>query len=186
MIISKTELARELRVSKGRVSQMLRCGLPVRADGFIDRDLAVAWYASNVVPHSREALPRRAVGSPPGEPGHAAIPPGGRIIPAVPLPTAQHSGALGAHAAVVDALRRVASSLEILAFGRVALAAGAVPTVAYVLALWHGTAAVMAIDALDDNDVRDFREPTETEWRELLGGDFDFDRAGALYDQVTG
>lgn len=79
MVITKTQLSRELGLSKGRVSQLLRRGLPVRQDGSIDRDLAIVWYRSNVVPHAREgsrvARPQSAVESA-GEPGQvAAMPP---------------------------------------------------------------------------------------------------------------
>jgi hypothetical protein len=45
VIISKAELSRELHVSRARISQLISRGLPTRADGKIDRELALAWVA---------------------------------------------------------------------------------------------------------------------------------------------
>jgi hypothetical protein len=42
-IITKAALARELKISKARVSQFISLGLPVRDDGKIDRDVALSW-----------------------------------------------------------------------------------------------------------------------------------------------
>src|SRR4051794_15061354 len=115
MIVSKAGLARELGVTKGRVSQLLRCGLPVRPDGSIDRDLATSWYKSNVVPHNRErslAATKRAAAPSPG----AGVESAGKRA-AVPL-SADSAGI--AHTAVVDAIRRVAASSEVLRLASVA------------------------------------------------------------------
>jgi len=46
----KSEIARDLGVTKGRISQLLKVGLPMRRDGMIDRDVAFAWYAEHVRP----------------------------------------------------------------------------------------------------------------------------------------
>lgn len=48
-IISKSELAAELHLSRGRVSQLLATGMPVRTDGRLDRAEALAWYKANIV-----------------------------------------------------------------------------------------------------------------------------------------
>ena len=42
-IITKSALAAELGLSKGRISQYVTAGLPVRPDGKLDRDEALAW-----------------------------------------------------------------------------------------------------------------------------------------------
>lgn len=42
-IITKAELATLLGVSRPRVSQLVRDGLPVRADGKLDREAALGW-----------------------------------------------------------------------------------------------------------------------------------------------
>jgi len=46
-LITKAEFARELNISKGRVSQLLKLGLPVR-DGRIDRVEGGCWYRANI------------------------------------------------------------------------------------------------------------------------------------------
>lgn len=46
--ITKAELARLLGVSRARVSQYVKAGMPVRADGRLDRDVALAWVRANV------------------------------------------------------------------------------------------------------------------------------------------
>jgi hypothetical protein len=47
-IINKTELARRLGVSAPRISQLIGRGLPVRPDGKIDLESALAWVSANV------------------------------------------------------------------------------------------------------------------------------------------
>ena len=46
-VITKTALAAELKLTKGRVSQYVSAGMPVRADGKLDRDAAMAWVKLN-------------------------------------------------------------------------------------------------------------------------------------------
>jgi hypothetical protein len=47
-VLSKSELAGALGVSRGRVSQLISAGLPVRADSKIDLDKASVWYRQNI------------------------------------------------------------------------------------------------------------------------------------------
>ena len=47
-VLSKSQLAGALGVSRGRISQLIAVGLPVRADSKIDLDKAAAWYRTNV------------------------------------------------------------------------------------------------------------------------------------------
>jgi hypothetical protein len=47
-IIKKIDLARELRVTPGTVSNYICKGMPVRRDGRIDRDKALRWISQNV------------------------------------------------------------------------------------------------------------------------------------------
>jgi hypothetical protein len=51
-IISKSALAAELNISRARVAQYEKRGLPIRSDGKIDREKAIEWIASNIVPDS--------------------------------------------------------------------------------------------------------------------------------------
>ena len=67
-IISKAVLAAELKVSKSRVSQYLRAGLPERSDGKIDRESALNWIALNLrsgVNHDKGPARARELEPPP-------------------------------------------------------------------------------------------------------------------------
>ena len=48
--ITKANFAREIGVSKARVSQLLKLGLPVLANGRLDREQALDWYRANITP----------------------------------------------------------------------------------------------------------------------------------------
>jgi hypothetical protein len=59
--ITKARLAAELNVSKARVSQYVKRGLPVLGDGKVDLETAVKWVADNhVALNSRDAGANRA------------------------------------------------------------------------------------------------------------------------------
>lgn len=45
--VSKAELARLLGISKARVSQLIKCGLPIEADGRVKREIALNWISHN-------------------------------------------------------------------------------------------------------------------------------------------
>jgi hypothetical protein len=51
--LTKTELASVLGVTRPRVYHLIKMGLPVRADGKLDRDKSIAWIASNIRPHEK-------------------------------------------------------------------------------------------------------------------------------------
>lgn len=46
--VPKSQIAKELGLSKARISQLTAAGLPTRPDGKVDRVKALAWYAANV------------------------------------------------------------------------------------------------------------------------------------------
>lgn len=69
-ILTKAELAAELNLSRGRISQLVAAGLPVRPDGRVLSTVAVAWYKNNIVPHLGAAK-----GAHPAEASQAAAPP---------------------------------------------------------------------------------------------------------------
>lgn len=48
--ITKANFAREIGVSKARVSQIVKGGLPVLSDGRLDRQDALDWYCANITP----------------------------------------------------------------------------------------------------------------------------------------
>lgn len=49
-VISKADFARELGVSRTRVTQFSKMGMPVRPDGKLVREKALAWVRSNILP----------------------------------------------------------------------------------------------------------------------------------------
>lgn len=60
-IITKAALAAELNVSKSRVSQYLKAGLPERVDGKLDREAALHWVSLNLRSgHDHRKGPARA------------------------------------------------------------------------------------------------------------------------------
>jgi hypothetical protein len=50
VLISKSELAEEFGISRGRVSQLIARGLPVEAGGKVDLELAAFWILGHVTP----------------------------------------------------------------------------------------------------------------------------------------
>ena len=49
-VITKADLARELNLSRARISQLCQIGLPVRPDGKLNRSEALAWVKANHCP----------------------------------------------------------------------------------------------------------------------------------------
>jgi hypothetical protein len=71
MAITKTDLARRLKISASRVSTFVQRGLPVRPDGLLDQAAALEWISANVARTER----RRPIvqgGRPNGRPPLAA------------------------------------------------------------------------------------------------------------------
>jgi phage terminase Nu1 subunit (DNA packaging protein) len=71
-IITKSELAKKLGVSKARVSQYVKMGLPVLADGKIDLSAALNWLNKNIVhakPGEEDAIADGSADPAPGEAG---------------------------------------------------------------------------------------------------------------------
>lgn len=81
LIVTKTEMAKLLQVSPGRISQLLKLGLPVRSDGRLDRQACASWYQGHVF---RRPSPSDSVASPPpiGQPGAGPAPLGSDTAPA--------------------------------------------------------------------------------------------------------
>jgi hypothetical protein len=74
--ISKTELARRLKISKPRVSQLVRAGMPVLPDGKVDAAVALDWIARRTDPSHNVGRGKRGPAGPVAAPGShpAAIP----------------------------------------------------------------------------------------------------------------
>ena len=119
-ITTKAALADELGVTRARVSQYVKAGLPVRSDGKLDRDEALNWLNRNVVGLNRgqdRGVNRAARLAKPKKP---------QPLPVRPLaePTAELDGV-----AIIAEL--VARSGAIAA--RTAVEAGATMQIAYAL-----------------------------------------------------
>jgi hypothetical protein len=75
-IVTKAALAAELGISRPRVSQYVQRGMPVRADGKLDREVAVQWVADNhltVRPNDKGATRARKIAKEkPGRPARRA------------------------------------------------------------------------------------------------------------------
>ena len=55
-MVAKSKFAEILGISKGRVSQLIKDGLPVEGNGRIDVEAGKAWYDQNCSPSRRKAL----------------------------------------------------------------------------------------------------------------------------------
>ena len=67
--ISKAALGRRLKVSRARITQLLRLGLPVLTNGKVDEEAAVNWYERHIVPS-----PKRMLGKATPSPENQAVP----------------------------------------------------------------------------------------------------------------
>lgn len=72
-VISKSAFAQEIGVSKPRVSQLVKEGLPVTANGKIDRAVALAWYQKNIEPNRRKAFADKSSGDAKSQLDHIKI-----------------------------------------------------------------------------------------------------------------
>src|SRR5438046_2758252 len=49
-VITKAQLARDLGISKARISQYVLRGMPTLTEGRLDREICINWIKSNVLP----------------------------------------------------------------------------------------------------------------------------------------
>jgi hypothetical protein len=95
--ISKTELARRLKISKPRVSQLVRAGMPVLPDGKVDAAVALDWIARRTDPSHN--IGRRQRG------------PAGPVVAPTPVgATTKFSGDAGAVLLVARAKKAIADA----------------------------------------------------------------------------
>ena len=95
--ISKTELARRLKISKPRVSQLVRAGMPVLPDGKVDAAVALDWIARRTDPSHN--IGRRQRG------------PAGPVVAPTPVgATTKFSGDAGAVLLVARAKKAIAAA----------------------------------------------------------------------------
>jgi predicted DNA-binding transcriptional regulator AlpA len=178
-IISKSELAAVLGLSRGRISQLCqREDFPSRTDGRIDRERAVRWY--------RDAgLAEQGTKRGPKPPQRAAVKPARAAQPSQSA-TEPLTGPCMRRVAV-GVLQHIAAPKEVLEFARVAQRAGCTAEQTYIVARQFFIQPSVNLPGLSCDDLADvaFPEPTATEWRNLLGQDFDFEKAEVLHDKAN-
>lgn len=182
--ITKAELARELDLSRARISQLCKIGLPVRPDGKLNRAEAVAWVKANVCSwrggwwgdlrkkHTERAGRRRA-------PMPAASMAGGMDfeLPEIELGDLPDFGELTdieipdwegelREAAVIDFMNEVRQTGNIESFARVALRVGCTMQQAYAVARWFDM--FMAFSFVPKDPEREYvRVHDEPDWNRM-------------------
>jgi hypothetical protein len=166
-IVSKSQLAEHLQVTRSAVSNYVSLGLPVREDGKIDLEAALNWISANVVPHhytkgaaavpsaranvreqtaksvrSRRSEPSRRKGAPP-------LPPGFDVLDKIENPAAAM-----AVFALLSALTEVGAKASMAAYGagasrEIAERAGEIMNVMFV---------VLIEDFVANHDILDPKE----------------------------
>jgi hypothetical protein len=168
-IISKSQLAKELRLSRARITQMCQMeGFPVRSDGRINRSEALDWHKSRGLDQQTSKRgPKPKSCSPTGSPSQAQL-----------------YRALEKRKARLQVLREIAAPFELLVFGRVALRMGCSPEQARALAMWYSTAPALALKDICSEDLEGlFIDPSPEQWVGAIG-EIDFDASNCLYDSV--
>jgi len=172
-VITKAELARELDLSRARISQLCGMGLPVRPDGKVNRAEAVAWVKANVCSwrggwwgNLRQKGGRRRAPMP------AASMWGGIDLADLPelgdLPNLEIPDWEGElrEAAVIDFMNDVRRTGNIESFARVALRLGCTMQQAYALARWFDM--FMAFYFVPKDPERDYiRVHDEPDWNRM-------------------
>lgn len=179
-IVTKSELAGILGLSKARISQLSkREDFPRRPDGRVDREKAVKWYHDvGLAEQTSKRGPKAKVPRAAKEPAPAAPP-----IQSAPLADCGD----GARRVAIGILQQIAAPLEVLMFARVCLRAGCTPVQAYALAGWFGIQPAVNLAGLSCDDLADaaFPEPTPAQWRGLLDENFDFAAGDELENSAT-
>jgi hypothetical protein len=168
-VITKAELARELNLSRARISQLCKIGLPVRPDGKLNRAEAVAWVKGNVCSWlggwwgnlrqktGRAPMPAASIT---GGMDLAELPELGEL-PDLPDPIAE----IG-EAAVIDFMNEVRRTENIESFARVALRFGCTMQQAFAVARWFDL--FMAFYCVPKDPERDYiRVHAEPDWNRM-------------------
>jgi hypothetical protein len=172
-VITKAELARELDLSRARISQLCGMGLPVRPDGRVNRAEAVAWVKANVcswrggwwgdLRQKTGQAGRRA-------PIPAAALAGGVDLGELPelgeLPDTPDLIAEIGEGAVIDFMNEARRTRNVESFARVALRFGCTMQQAYAVAWWFDL--FMAFYFVPKDPERDYiRVHAEPDWNRI-------------------
>ncbi len=173
-LITPAEYARLRGLNRSTIGRQIAEGkIPTAADGKIDPVAADRARDRNLDQGRREQAARQKARRA-KKPIPLAVQPIRRAL------TAADKGA------VVDTLRQITAPAEVLQFARVALRAGCSPLQAYIVATWFSVQPTLNLDVEVEDLCNGFEDPTEAQWRELLGEDFNFDTADAEFDRSTG
>jgi hypothetical protein len=173
-VITKAELARELDLSRARITQLCRIGLPVRTDGKLNRAEAVAWVKANVCSWRGGWWLRKA--KPAGVGQQATMPAdsltGGMDLGELPelgeLPDLPDPIAEIGEAAVIDFMNEVRRTGNVEAFARLALRFGCTMQQAFAVARWFDLFLAFAFVPRDPE--RDYiRLHREPDWDRMAG-----------------
>jgi hypothetical protein len=159
-ITTKAALAAELKISKARVSQYVKAGLPVRSDGKLNREEALNWINRNQLSQTYEdkgvVRARKLV--------ETSRPPKSPPAPSTPSYTLIRSGEIGYDAHARFAVQHMVR-VHPLIVAHAVLEAGGSLEVAYAAAhLAHSPtiqAASIVLHIMEHPDFEDIDEPAE-------------------------
>lgn len=132
-VITKAELARELNLSRARISQLSKMGLPVRPDGKLTRAEAMAWIKGNVCSWLGGWQLRKARGCANTAPMAATVASLPELFELPDLEIPDWEGEIR-EAAVIDFMNEVRLTGNIESFARVALRFGCTMRQAFAVA----------------------------------------------------
>jgi len=164
-VITKAELARELNLSRARVSQLSKMGLPVRPDGKLNRVEALAWVTGNVCSWlgGWELRKTRGGTNPAPMPAAVADLPELGELPDLEIP--DWEGEIR-EAAVIDFMNEARRTGNIETFARVALRFGCTMQQAFAVARWFDL--FIAFYSVPKNPERDYiRVHAEPDWNQM-------------------
>jgi len=173
-VITKAELARELDLSRARISQLCMMGLPVRPDGKLNRAEAVVWVKANVCSWRggwwgdlRQKTGQAGRGRAPMPAASLAV--GvevGELPELAELPDTPDLIAEIGEAAVIDFMNEARRTGNIENFARVALRFGCTMQQAFAVARWFDL--FMAFYFVPKDPERDYiRVHAEPDWKQV-------------------
>ena len=171
-VITKAELARELDLSRARISQFCGMGLPVRGDGKLNRAEAVAWVKANVCSWRGGWWLRKATPAGVGQRATMAADSlaGGMDLGELPelaeLPDTPDLIAEIGEAAVIDFMNEARRTGNVETFARLALRFGCTMQQAFAVARWFDL--FMAFYCVPKDPERDYiRVHAEPDWNRM-------------------
>jgi hypothetical protein len=164
--LTPAQYARLRGLNRSTVCRQIAAGvIPTMGDGMIDPKAADAARERNLDPCARERAAVRKANRPAGIAPSSGVAPSGETTRRI--------------------LLQISGPEAVLGFARLALRAGCTPLQSYILGNMHGVRSALALDSVDPMDLGDLPEASETQWAELLGRDFDFERADVEEDRIT-